>query len=145
MRYKMFFSICLLLASVSVQADVVLPQGRWTIAQVTIEKTIDGNTQTTIYNAIDVKSHIPYPQEWEIRDTQTIVMRYADSTEETAEYIIEGDQLTIMTSFAVQVYHFSIKNKKLILTITHNYVNNLPGHTERISEKWTIILKNKSS
>ena len=143
MKTKMIISVCLLLASIAVvQAASVLPQGRWTIAQVTIEKNTDGNIQTTVYNtAADVKSYIPCPQELEI-NAQSVILRYPDGTEETTQYTLEDNQLTILIADAIQSCQYSIKDGNLTLTAKHNYVNNLPtGHKERIAEQWIISLK----
>ena len=118
-------------------------QGKWSVEKVSIEKNTDGKVKKTVYkSAAEVKSYIPCPQEWEVKDSKTITLRYADGREEPAEYTMEGNQLKIMTATAMQLYQYSIKGKSLTLTTTHNYVNNLPtGHTERIEEKWTMVLK----
>ena len=140
MKTKMFISICLLLASITAQA--ALPQGKWKVQQVTIEKNTDGNTQTTVYNtAADVQSYIPCPQEWDI-NAKNIVQRYPDGTETTANYSVDGNKLTVLTMIARQSYQYSTSGNDLILTIVYNYVNNLPtGKTERITENRTINLK----
>ena len=140
MKTKTIILICLLLTSIAAQA--ALPQGKWTVTQVTIEKNTDGDIQTTVYNtAAEVKSYILCPQKWEI-DAQTIVQHYPGGWEETAGYTIKGNQLTIMAAGNAQLYQYSISGGNLILTATYDYVNNLPtGYTERINEKWTITLK----
>lgn len=143
MNTKMIISVCLLLASIAVQATGMLPQGRWEVAQVTIEKNTDGNIQTTVYNtAADVQSYIPCPKEWEI-NKKNIVLHYLNGVEESVEYTFEGDRLIILED-SMLPYWYSINGENLILTTTTTYIyaNNLPtGQTERIEEKWTIILK----
>lgn len=142
MKKKIMISACLLLATIAVQATGVLPQGRWLIEKVIVEKNTDENIKTTEYNsAADVKSYISCPEELVI-SAKNIVLRYPDGREETAEYTLEGDRLTIFAATAMQLYHYSVNNGVLTLTAVHNYLNNLPtGYTEQISENWTIILK----
>ena len=144
MKTKIIISICLLLSSITIQATGVLPQGQWEVMQVTIEKNTDGNVQTAVYNtAADVKSHILCPQEWEI-NAETIVIRYPNGWEETSlSYIADDNQLIMQTADgAIPPYQYNTNGGNLTLITTYNYVNNLPtGNTERISEKWIIILK----
>ena len=144
MKTKTVILTCLLLISITAQAD--LPQGKWIVIQVTIEKNTDGDVQTAIYNtATEVQSFIPSFKELDIKNTQAIVLRYSDSREETAEYILEGNQLTIMTAVAGKTFQYSTNGGNLTLTTTYNYVNNLPtGYTEHITENWTITLKKQS-
>ena len=142
MKMKIMISTCLLLATIVVQATGVLPQGRWVIEKVVIEKNTDENIKTTEYNsATDVKSYISCPKEFVI-SAKNIVLRYPDGREETAEYTLEGDRLTILAPAAAQSYRYTLNDGVLTLTAAHSYLNNLPsGHTEQISEKWTIVLK----
>ena len=143
MNAKMIISVCLLLSSIAVQAAGALPQGRWEVTQVTIEKNTGGNIQTTVYNtAADVQSYIPCPKEWEINE-KNIVLHYLNGVEESVEYTFEGDRLIILED-SMLPYWYSINGENLILTTTTTYIyaNNLPtGQTERIEEKWTITLK----
>ncbi len=143
MKTKAIFLISLLLASIAAQAADTLPIGKWTVEKVTIEKTTDGNTQTTVYNtAAEVKSYIRCPQDWEI-SAQDITLSYANDVKEVAgyTYTVEGNQLTIQST-RIQSYQYSIKGGTLILTAFYNYVNNLPtGQAEHITEHWTITLK----
>ena len=139
----MIISVCLLLASIAVQAAGALPQGRWEVAQVTIEKNSDGNIQTTVYNtAVDVKSRIFCPQEWEI-SAQGIVLHYPDGIKDIVENTLEDNQLTVYAfDGSMQLYQCSMSSENLILTATHDYVNMLPaGQIEKIVEKWVITLK----
>ena len=141
MKIRVIIITCLL-AGVAVQAQNKLPQGKWAVEQVTIEKNTDGNLQTTVYNtAAEVKSYIPCPQEWEI-GTENILLRYSDGSEESTALAFEGNKLKIAAAGALQLYNYSITGNTLTLTITHNYrYNNPEGQMERIEEKWTIILK----
>ena len=147
MKTKIIISICLLLSSIAIQATGMLPQGRWEIMQIAIEKNTDGNVQTAVYKtAADVKSHILCPQEWEI-NAETIVMRYPNGWEETSpSYIVDGNQLIMQTTDGpIPPYQYNTNDGNLTLITIHNYVNNLPtGNTERISEKWIITLKKQS-
>ena len=131
----------LLLVGVSVQAGM-LPQGKWRIKTINVEKNTNGNLQTTVYAAAsEVKSHILCPQEWEINE-KNIVLRYPNGREDAAEYTLEGKQLTIIAAEKSLVYLYKTKGKNLILTATYTYVNNLPtGEVERIEEKWIIWLE----
>jgi len=143
MKTTFIILVCLLITSITAQATDTLPQGRWKVTQVTIEKNIDGNLQTAVYNtATAVESYVRCPKEWEINE-QTIIQRYPNGREEASIlYYVEGDLLTVRTTYEQQ-YQFSISGENLTLITTYNYVNNLPtGHTERISEKWTVVFKN---
>ena len=140
MKTKTIILICLLLTSIATQA--ALPQGKWTVTQVTIEKNTDGNIQTTVYNtAAEMKSYYLCPQEWEI-NAQSIVLRYPSGREEISpSYTIEGNRLMMMIEGALP-YQYSTSGGNLILTTTCEYINNLPtGYTEHISELWNIVLK----
>ena len=147
MNTKMIITVCLLLASIAVQAAGALPQGRWEVAQVTIEKNTDGNIQTTVYNSVsDVKSRISCPQEWEI-SAQNIVLRYPDGMENIVKNILEDNQLTVYTfDGSIQLYQCSINGGNFILTATYDYMNMLPaGQIEKITEKWVITLKKQNN
>ena len=142
-RFLLLLLMTFLSVVFSVQATGTLPQGKWTIEKVTIEKNTDGNVKTTVYNtAAEVKSHIPCPQELEI-NAQSIVLRFTDEWEEIAEYSIE-DVSNIYASTG-WIYRYDTKGENLILTATYNYVNNdlEAKRTESITEKWTITLKNE--
>ena len=135
-------SIGLLLLSTALQAINPLPQGKWKVSQVTIEKNTDGNTETTAYKEVEkIRSYFTPFKSWEINE-KNIVINCLKDRKETANYAIEGNQLKVMTAFASQLYQYNVNGENLILTTTYNYVNNLPtGQTERIEEKWTINLK----
>ena len=145
MDIKSIISVCLLFVSVSLQAAGTLPQGRWTIEKITVEKNSDGTIQTTEYGAAaEVKSYIPCPQEWEV-NAQNIVLRYPNGREETAEYTLEENLLKIFKTAAVSTYRYDTSGENIILTAEYNYVNNRPeGETEHIGEKWIIRLKRQS-
>jgi len=135
---KTIILTCLLLTSVAAYAT--LPQGKWTVEKITIEKNIDGNVQTAEYNnAAEVQSFIPCPQELEIYD-QSITLRYTEGGEETAEYALDGDQLTINVMSGALTYQYSSKEGKLSLTAIYNYVNNdlQAKRSEKITEKRII-------
>ena len=142
MNIKLVISVFLLFANITVQAAGALPQGRWTIEKITVEKNSDGTIQTTEYGAAaDVKSHIRCPQEWEV-NAQSMVLRYPNGAEETASYALDGNRLTIFRAVAKLSYQYEISEGNMILTAQYNYVNNRPaGDTEHISEKWIITLK----
>ena len=120
-----------------------IPQGSWEVTQITIEKNTDGKVRKTAHRTInDVQSYISFPQKWVVMDSETIVFKYADGTEETTKYKLEGNQLMINTAVAMQSYQISYNEEILTLRITHNYVNNLPrDRSEIIVEKWIVELK----
>lgn len=139
----MMIAVSILLTAITVQAAGMIPQGLWEVEQVTVEKATDSSLKINIYNtAGEMQSYLPCPQEWEIGDAQTIKLRYADGWEETAKYTLEGNQLKIHAAAAMQSYQYSIEGETITLSCTYNYLNNLPtGQTERIEEKWIMILK----
>ena len=138
-------SVCLWLVGMSVQAAGSLPEGRWEVAEVTIEKDTDGDIKIAVYKtAAEVESYIPCLKGLEIKDLKMLVLHYPNGFEETCEYTLESNQLSIFAAAAVQSYNYNIRGEELILTTVYNYVNNRPaGYTENIGEKWTIILKIK--
>ena len=143
MKTKGMILIGLLLATMTMQAAGDLPQGKWTVEQITIEKNVDGKIQLAVYNSAEtIQSHIPCPNELEING-QNIVLRYSDEREESAEYTLESDQLTILIAVGNQTYKYEIKNDTLTLTANYQYVNNdlIARKSEQISEKRVIILK----
>jgi hypothetical protein len=143
---KIFLAfICLLTASMIAKANEALPQGIWEVEQITVDKSTDGKGDKKVYGrSVKVQSYISSPHKWEIKDSKTIVWYYEDGREETCSYAIEGDRLTIQAATAPYTYQYSIKEEKLTLRITHNYVNNLPsGRTEKINETWTLVLSKK--
>ena len=137
--------LCFLLTSMVMQASDTIPVGTWVVVQTTIEKYTDGRSKSTVYNSANkVQSYVRCPLTWEVKDDTTLVLRYADETEETAKYKLEGDRLTVYAPDATQSYQCSMNGEKLTLRITHSYLNNLrTGHTERIEEKWSIDLQKK--
>ena len=134
--------MCLLLTSTTLKASGKLPQGTWTVQQVTIEKTVDENTQITVYQTPnDLQSYYSCPAEW-IINAQGLVIHYPNGYEEIAKYSFAGNQLTIFGKVAKQMYLCSVSEENLILTTTYNYLNNLlTEKVEQISEKWTIVFK----
>jgi len=138
---KTIILTCLLLIIIAAQA--ALPQGKWTVEKVTIEKNTDGDVQTTVYNnATEVKSFIPCMQELEING-QSITLRYGKDWEDTAEYTLDGDQVTINTASGPQTYQYDdTQEGKLTLIAVYNYVNNdlQAKRSEKITEKRIITL-----
>ena len=159
------FGIPALFAGISVQADDKLPQGTWGVVEVTVkqkrarkvERNTDGNVVRNVYDtaspveeenvydtASKVKSFIPCPQEWEIRDAQTIKLRYPDGNEDVALYSLNGDQFTIAVAGALFLYRYSMTDESLTLTASLELDYNQPeGGVEHISESCIIILKKK--
>ena len=136
----MIVAVCLLVTTIQAQSL----QGKWEIEQVTIEKSIDGIKDTSVYNsAAGVQSPVPCPQKLEI-NAQNIVLYYSNGWVDTSLfYSVESNQLTIQTT-REQKYQYNTSAGILTLMTTYYYLNNLPtGQTEQINEKWTIILKNK--
>ena len=138
-------SVPALFAGINEQEKEMISQGTWEVEQVTVDKNTDGRTARRAYRAAsEVQSYIISPKSWEIKDSETIVQRYPDGTEETSKYTIEDNQLYIYAATALQSYQFSINKETLTLSCTHYYWNNLPtGRTEKIEEKWTIVLTKK--
>ena len=142
MKVKKLVLTCLLAGmsvAVQVQAQNKLPQGKWEVKQVRVEKNTDGKIDTAVYNAAnEVKSFVICPKEWTITE-QSIIWRYSNDIEITVEYALDGDRFTIVDVSPMQLYHYSVEDDVLVLTIAYN-VNNPPMH---MNEKWTIILKQK--
>ena len=126
-----------------VRENDTIPHGIWEVAQIAVEKNTDGRFEQQSYNRnVRVQSYVQCPQIWGFRESNTLLLRYSDGTEETAHYSFEGNQLHVDIAVAMLSYQFSINEETLTLGITHCYHNNLPrGTSERIEEKWTIILK----
>ena len=142
MKTKIIISICLLLTGLSLRAVDKPTQGLWTTQKITIEKNVDGNIRTAEFDSVDeVLSHIPCPQEWEIYEKK-ITLKYSDGRKETGKYVVEGNNLKIMSVLAVKSYRYEIKGDTLILITAYDYINNMPGgSSERIKENRTIVLK----
>jgi len=143
MKTKLFFSICLMLLAASITAQASIPQGIWTVTQITIEKNIDGIIQTSVYNTpAEVQSFIPSFNELEIINEQSARVRY-DGWEETVEYLVDDNLLKIQASDGfMQPFQYSLSGNTLILNTTYNYINNLPtGRAEQIIENRTIVLR----
>ena len=121
-------------------------QGTWVAEQIFVEKNIDGKEEKAVYlTSSELKSYIPCPQEWEFRDSQTIVFRYPDKREEISTYSLEGNQLKTSASGTILIFDYQITDEFLMLTITHTIDFSKPdgdiGHT---IEKWTIRLTKKN-
>lgn len=135
------FIACFLVAGIAVQAAEKLPQGKWTVEQVTIEKNTDGNLQTNVYNKVtEVKSYIPCMKELEIK-AETLILRYSDGREEIMPLVLESNKLKIAAAGAIFLYGYILSENTLTMTVTHKYGYNTPeGQVENIEEKWTIVL-----
>ena len=148
---------CLFLTSIFIRANDTIPHGKWEVTQFTIEKNTDGRVETVTQetnkniddrvmaatdNALrDMQSFIPCPQEWEIKDSKTIVLRFSDETEITTEYIIFNDTLSIRAFGAIMQYRYEVSDTNLTLTLAYKYKWNSPSRqVEQIEEKWVIIL-----
>ena len=120
------------------QAQEKLPQGRWEVKQVTVEKNTDGKIDTTVYNtAAEVESHILCVQEWKIT-ANNILLRYPNGIEETVDNTLKDNILTVYAFDGIEyLYKCSVNGENLILTITLNYRNR---DLEAVVEKRTIIL-----
>jgi hypothetical protein len=120
-------------------------KGRWEVTQITVEKNTGGKKETAVYkSASEVKSYYSAPQEWEIKDAETLVLRYPDGREENCKYALEGDRLKVDLQIAMLSYQFIMSQETMTLRITHNYVNNpSAGRTEQIEENWTTVLRKK--
>ena len=139
MKAKVIISACLWLAGMSVQAAGYLPEGRWEVAQVTIEKDTEGIIETTEYNSAgDVQSSISCPQEWEIRDSQIILLRYPNGREDAFHYVLEDDKLMITIASVIHTYRYDLNGEDLILTTVYDQTG---SDMEHITEQWTITLK----
>ena len=144
-RQKVLVIVLLLLCSFAVQAQNKLPQGKWEVTQITIEKNTNGKIDTAVYNAAkEIISHIPCMQELEIKG-ENIVLRYSDGQEETADYTLQGDHLTIHIATGNQIYKYKNNGSTITLTAFYEYVNNdlVAKKYETISEKRIITLSIK--
>ena len=139
MKKQTLILIFFLLAGTVAQA--ALPQGRWTVEKVTVEKNTGGSIETNVYNsAAELQGFfIPCMQELVVNE-QTVTLRYPNDREETWTYSLEGDTLTIHNLMGAQTFQYSINGENLILTAVYSYVNNnLQARTStRIIEKRII-------
>lgn len=144
MKTKAIISLYMLLASIATQAADTLPQGRWAVEQITIQKITDGKMTDTYQckKAKDANSSVRCPQQWEI-NKQNIVLYYPDGREETCSlYTTEGNRLTLFTIGAIQTYQYDMSGGNLTLTTAYSSANNLPDkHIETKVERWIITLK----
>jgi len=147
MTTKTAILLILLFACKTLIASDKLQPGVWEVAQITIDKNTDGRRgRNTHKKAAEVQSYVRCPQKWEVTKSDTIVQYYDDGTAEKAVYTLEGNKLMIFAPAAIQTYEYAIDDEKLTLNITHTYYNNLhTGKTERIEEKWTIVLQKNNN
>ena len=143
MKKRTFFSLLFVASVVVVQAATSLPQGQWKTIKVTVEKTIDGNLETMVYNSpSEVQSRFRCPQMVEVKSQTNMVFHYPQGGRSMVVYSLEGSELTVRMAAAVQVYQYNVSATSISLTIVRNYVNNLPdGRVERTKEKQIIILE----
>lgn len=132
----------LFLAGIATQAAAALPQGLWKVEQVTIEKSTNGNVETTVYNAAaEVQSYIPCFKTWEI-GAQNIVIRYDENRVKTVRPTVKGNTVTIVSGTSTTSYQYELSGDTLTLTVTHNYpYNHRANQASPVEEKWTIKLK----
>ena len=143
-RQKVLVVVLLLLCGFAVQAQNKLPQGKWEVKQITVEKNTNGNPQTTVYNAVtEVKNDIRFPQMMEVKNGENMVLCYPDSIENiTTEYTLENNQLTIKGIGTALQYQYSIDGGLLTLTSTCSYTSNaMEGNRKNIVETWVFTLK----
>jgi len=139
-------SLCcvpLLFAGIADEEKDKLPEGLWKVEQITVEKRIDKNVQTNTYKSVlDVQSHIPCPQEWQV-NAKRIILRYPGGIEDSVDNSLEDNQLTIYSYDGVkQIYRFSNSGGKMSLSITHAFSTVLPTRQiEKVTETWVITLK----
>ena len=124
------------------QANDALLQGSWEVTQITIEKNTEGKIEKMAYdNAGKIQSRIPCPQKWVFKDSTAAALHFQDDREETTEFSLDGDELTIRYAGAVLKYQYVVSGEKLTLITTQNYSWNQPsGQIEKIEEKWAIVL-----
>ena len=124
------------------QAKGTIPHGLWEVSQVSIEKKTNGKIEKKVYNkAVDVQDFFSIPETWEIKNSKTVILHYADGMEDTIEYTLEGGQLTINTLGAILIYQYSTNGETLTLSITHEYMWNQPdGQVDNIEDKRIITL-----
>ena len=134
-------------------------QGSWDVVQLTIEKNSDGKVETVVVDASkkntdgkaetvaentlrDVQSFLPCPQTWEFRESENVVLRFPDGSEETTSYSVEDERFTIRFLGAIHQFRYVVDSNNLSLTITHTYQMNQPsGQLGAIKEKWMIVLE----
>ena len=142
MKVRVGFLMYLLLTSMLIQANdtipQVIPEGRWEVVQVTVEKNTDDTVETNVYDkAEEVKSDILCPQEWEIKEApQGVLLRYANGNEIFFDYAIEDSLLIITIGSVTHSYRYEINGEELILMAVFEQ----PGMNV---ENWTITLKRK--
>jgi hypothetical protein len=133
-------AIGLLLCSAGTAKSQAL-QGRWTVNQITVAKSVNGEAQpaVTYENAAAVQSRFECPQIWEF-GAESVALHNAKGTT-TAKYSVQGNRLLINQITHTQSYEYVLAGGTLTLTVTHKYVNNPPsGQLQRIVEQWTIQL-----
>ena len=147
MTTKTAILLILLFACKTLIASDKLQPCVWEVAQITIDKNTDGrHGRSTHKKAAEVQSYVRCPQKWEVMKSDTIVQYYDDGTAETSQYRMESNKLMIFAPAAIQTYEYAIDDETLTLSITHTYYNNLhTGKTERIEEKWTIVLQKNNN
>ena len=143
MKVRILIIACIV-AGVGVQAQETLPQGRWTVKQVTVEKSTDENVQTVVYNTAAEMQVYPLPVEWEIKDAQTIVWHFYNGTKQVLNYSLEGENKLWLFTTTRQAYQYSVSGNTMTVITINDYKQSLhTGHTEYINEKWTIVLQRK--
>ena len=137
-------TFCLLLtATMAVQAQTL--QGKWTVEKVTIEKNTDGKMDSTVYPSVEaVKDYTTFPQVLDVKDAKTLLMRYADATEEMeADYTLEDGVLRITYNVLGFSYLYSLNADTLVLT-SYPFVfveKTQAGEKKMVTAKWIFTLK----
>ena len=128
-----------LFAGDTVQKRDTLPHVCWEVQQVTIETNIGDKSKTAVYKTADeVKSILNCPFEWEIMNSQLILLRYPSGREGAFHYVFEENQLKITIGSSTQIYD-CVKNDDHIVLKT--VFNRYPANAEPFIEKWILILK----
>jgi len=131
----------LLLAGLTAQA--ALPQGTWTVTQVTVERNTDGNIETTVYNsAAEVQSPHSKLQELVV-SAQGIVLRHLCGWEETiSSYTADGNYLTMASELYNEPIRYELGEGTLTLFTIHSHLYNLPmGQVQQIIENRETTFK----
>ena len=145
MKARVGFLMFLLLTSMLIQANdtipQVIPEGRWEVVQVIVEKNTDGTVEKNEYaTAAEVKSHIPCPQVWYVMHApQCFLLCYDNGSDKVFRYDIEDNLLMIYKEDGTaQSYRYEVNDEDFILTTTYEQ----PEKEEESNiEHWTITLK----
>ena len=141
MEVRVGFLRYLWVTSILIQVNGAIPQGLWKVVGDTVEKNTDGKVEKNVYATVaEVKSPIPYPQEWYVMHVpQGILLRYADGSENLYRYDIEDNRLIIsIDENTTQSYRYEVNGEELILTPVYEKSEK---NVEHEGEHQIIILK----